>query len=69
MIVTNEIAPVKTVDAAIMAIISDNPIKVALAKEKTALQGWFVGQAMKVTEGKIDADVVREKVEIAFMRQ
>ena len=69
MTVTSENAPVNSVEATVMALVSENPIKAALAKEKPALQGWFVGQIMKRTGGIIPVEEVKRKVEIAFMRQ
>jgi aspartyl-tRNA(Asn)/glutamyl-tRNA(Gln) amidotransferase subunit B len=46
----------KTVDEVIAA----NPEKVAQAKEKPALIGWFVGQVMKATGGKASPQAVNE---------
>jgi aspartyl-tRNA(Asn)/glutamyl-tRNA(Gln) amidotransferase subunit B len=41
-------------------IIASNPDKVAQAKEKPQLVGWFVGQAMKASGGKANPQVVNE---------
>ena len=46
----------KTIDEVIAA----NPEKVAQAKEKPALIGWFVGQVMKATGGKASPQAVNE---------
>ncbi|ODS02574.1 glutamyl-tRNA amidotransferase [Methyloceanibacter marginalis] len=46
----------KTVDE----IIAANPEKLAQAKEKPALIGWFVGQVMKATGGKASPQAVNE---------
>ncbi len=40
------------IEAAVDEIIAKNPDKVAQAKEKPTLLGWFVGQTMKATGGK-----------------
>lgn len=69
MTVMNETAPVNSVEATVMALVSANPIKFVLAQEKPALQGWFIGQVMKKTGGKIALEDVKMKVESAFMRQ
>ena len=37
--------------AAVEAVLAANPDKVAQAKEKPSLAGWFVGQVMKATGG------------------
>ncbi len=41
-------------------IIAQNPDKVAQAKAKPALIGWFVGQAMKASGGKANPQAVNE---------
>ncbi|MGB3808846.1 MAG: Asp-tRNA(Asn)/Glu-tRNA(Gln) amidotransferase subunit GatB [Parvibaculum sp.] len=48
------------IEAAIDAVMAANPDKVAQAKEKPALAGWFVGQVMKSTSGKANPQVVNE---------
>ena len=40
-------------------IIAANPEKVAQAKEKPSLAGWFVGQVMKATGGKANPQAVQ----------
>jgi aspartyl-tRNA(Asn)/glutamyl-tRNA(Gln) amidotransferase subunit B len=46
------------IEAAIDAIIAANPDKVAQAKQKPTMLGWFVGQAMKATGGKANPQAV-----------
>ena len=41
-----------TIEKAVESVIAANPDKVAAAKAKPALVGWFVGQVMKATGGK-----------------
>jgi len=56
--VTDTAAIEKTVDE----IIAANPDKVAQAKEKPTLAGWFVGQVMKKTGGKANPQVVNKLI-------
>ncbi|WP_208541882.1 hypothetical protein, partial [Bartonella capreoli] len=42
--------------------IANNSDKAALAKQKPALAGWFVGQVMKTTDGKANPQTVNELV-------
>jgi aspartyl-tRNA(Asn)/glutamyl-tRNA(Gln) amidotransferase subunit B len=46
------------IETAIDAIIAANPDKVAAAKAKPAMLGWFVGQVMKITGGKANPQAV-----------
>jgi aspartyl-tRNA(Asn)/glutamyl-tRNA(Gln) amidotransferase subunit B len=46
--------------AAVDAVIAANPDKVAAAKAKPALIGWFVGQVMQKTGGKANPQAVNE---------
>jgi aspartyl-tRNA(Asn)/glutamyl-tRNA(Gln) amidotransferase subunit B len=46
------------IERAVDAVIAANPDKVAAAKAKPALVGWFVGQVMKATGGKANPTVV-----------
>jgi len=48
------------IEAAVDEIMAANPDKVAQAKEKPALAGWFVGQVMKSTSGKANPQVVNQ---------
>ncbi|MGC9954579.1 MAG: Asp-tRNA(Asn)/Glu-tRNA(Gln) amidotransferase subunit GatB [Rhizomicrobium sp.] len=46
------------IEKAVDAVIAANPDKVAAAKAKPQLVGWFVGQVMKATGGKANPAVV-----------
>ena len=46
------------IEAAVDAIIAENPDKVAQAKAKPTMLGWFVGQTMKATGGKANPAAV-----------
>jgi aspartyl-tRNA(Asn)/glutamyl-tRNA(Gln) amidotransferase subunit B len=46
------------IEKAVDAVIAANPDKVAAAKSKPALAGWFVGQVMKATGGKANPATV-----------
>lgn len=46
------------IEKAVDEIIAANPDKVAQAKEKPTLAGWFVGQVMKATGGKANPQTV-----------
>ena len=48
------------IEAAVDAIIAANPDKVAQAKAKPSMLGWFVGQVMKQTGGKANPQAVNE---------
>jgi aspartyl-tRNA(Asn)/glutamyl-tRNA(Gln) amidotransferase subunit B len=48
------------IEAAVDAIIAANPDKVAQAKAKPTMIGWFVGQVMKSTGGKANPQSVNE---------
>jgi aspartyl-tRNA(Asn)/glutamyl-tRNA(Gln) amidotransferase subunit B len=50
------------IEKAVDEIIAANPDKVAQAKEKPTLAGWFVGQVMKATGGKAAPQAVQELV-------
>ncbi len=50
------------IEAAVDAVIAANPDKVAQAREKPALAGWFVGQVMKATGGKANPKAVNDLV-------
>ena len=56
------------IEKAVDEIIAANPEKVAQAREKPNLLGWFVGQVMKATGGKANPqavnDLLRKKIEI-----
>ena len=48
------------IEAAVDAIIAANPDKVAQARAKPTMLGWFVGQVMKGTGGKANPQAVNE---------
>ena len=48
------------IEAAVDAIIAANPDKVAQAKAKPSMLGWFVGQVMKATGGRANPQAVNE---------
>ncbi len=48
------------IEAAVDEVMAANPDKVAAAKEKPSMAGWFVGQVMKVTGGKANPKAVNE---------
>jgi len=48
------------IEAAVDKVMADNPDKVAAAKEKPSMAGWFVGQVMKATGGKANPKAVNE---------
>ncbi len=50
------------IEAAVDAVIAANPDKVAQAKEKPSMAGWFVGQVMKSTGGKAAPKTVQALV-------
>jgi aspartyl-tRNA(Asn)/glutamyl-tRNA(Gln) amidotransferase subunit B len=50
------------IEAAVDAVVAANPDKVAQAKEKPSLAGWFVGQVMKATGGKANPQAVNALV-------
>jgi len=48
------------IEAAVDEVMAANPDKVAAAKEKPNMAGWFVGQVMKATGGKANPKAVNE---------
>ncbi len=53
-----------TIEAIILQLVTDNPDQVAsYRKGKIGLIGWFVGQVMKQTNGKADAQLTRSILE------
>ena len=55
-----QVTDMGAIEAAIDAILAENPDKVAQAREKPNMIGWFVGQVMKATEGKANPKAVNE---------
>ena len=50
------------IEAVVDEVIAANPDKVAQAKEKPTLSGWFVGQVMKASGGKANPQAVQQIV-------
>jgi aspartyl-tRNA(Asn)/glutamyl-tRNA(Gln) amidotransferase subunit B len=50
------------IEAAVDAVIAENPAKVAQAQAKPSMAGWFVGQVMKATGGKANPQAVNALV-------
>ncbi|MDF2231981.1 Asp-tRNA(Asn)/Glu-tRNA(Gln) amidotransferase subunit GatB [Albimonas sp. CAU 1670] len=57
-----QVSDTGAIEAAVDEVIAANPDKVAQAKEKPSLAGWFVGQVMKATGGKANPKAVNEIV-------
>jgi aspartyl-tRNA(Asn)/glutamyl-tRNA(Gln) amidotransferase subunit B len=53
-----QVTDLAAIEKIVNEIVSANPDKVAQAKAKPALIGWFVGQAMKATGGKANPSTV-----------
>jgi aspartyl-tRNA(Asn)/glutamyl-tRNA(Gln) amidotransferase subunit B len=50
------------IEAAVDAVIAENPAQVEKARANPKLAGWFVGQVMKATGGKANPAAVNELV-------
>ena len=50
------------IEAAVDAVLAANPEKVAQARAKPSMAGWFVGQVMKATGGKANPQAVQKLV-------
>lgn len=57
-----QVTDTKSIERAVDEIIANNSDKVAQAKQKPALAGWFVGQVMKTTGGKANPQTVNELI-------
>ena len=55
-----QVTDLGAIESIIDDIVAENPDKVAQAKEKPQLVGWFVGQAMKASGGKANPQTVNE---------
>jgi aspartyl-tRNA(Asn)/glutamyl-tRNA(Gln) amidotransferase subunit B len=55
-----QVTDVAAIERIVDEIVAGNPDKVAQAKAKPALIGWFVGQAMKASGGKANPQAVNE---------
>jgi aspartyl-tRNA(Asn)/glutamyl-tRNA(Gln) amidotransferase subunit B len=53
-----QVTDLAAIESIVNEIVAANPDKVAQAKAKPALIGWFVGQAMKATGGKANPSTV-----------
>ncbi|WP_332060425.1 Asp-tRNA(Asn)/Glu-tRNA(Gln) amidotransferase subunit GatB [Bartonella sp. CB74] len=59
-----QVTDIKALEKAVDEIVANNSDKVAQAKQKPALVGWFVGQVMKVTAGKANPQTVNELIRV-----
>jgi aspartyl-tRNA(Asn)/glutamyl-tRNA(Gln) amidotransferase subunit B len=54
------------IEAAVDAVMAQNPDKVEQARTKPGMLGWFVGQVMKQTGGKANpqavSDILKAKI-------
>ena len=55
-----QVTDLSAIEQVVDDIVAKNPDKVAQAKSKPALIGWFVGQAMKASGGKANPQAVNE---------
>ncbi len=55
-----QVTDLGAIEAAVDAIIAANPDKVAQARAKPSMLGWFVGQVMKETGGKANPQAVND---------
>ncbi|ODR98700.1 glutamyl-tRNA amidotransferase [Methyloceanibacter methanicus] len=53
-----QVTDTRAIEKAVDEVMAANPDKVAQAKEKPAVAGWFVGQVMKATGGKASPQAV-----------
>ena len=58
--VLKQVTDTGAIEAIVDEILAANPEKVAEAKEKPKLAGWFVGQVMKASQGKANPAMVNE---------
>ncbi|WP_332066156.1 Asp-tRNA(Asn)/Glu-tRNA(Gln) amidotransferase subunit GatB [Bartonella sp. CB189] len=59
-----QVTDTKALEKAVDEIVANNSDKVAQAKQKPALVGWFVGQVMKATGGKANPQIINELIKI-----
>jgi aspartyl-tRNA(Asn)/glutamyl-tRNA(Gln) amidotransferase subunit B len=55
-----QVTDLSAIEQVVDDIIAKNPDKVAQAKAKPTMIGWFVGQAMKASGGKANPQAVNE---------
>lgn len=64
-----QVTDTDAIEKAVLAVIAANPDKARQAQEKPTLAGWFVGQVMKATGGKVNPQavnaLVKQKLNIA----
>lgn len=54
------------IEGVIDALIRDEPKKVLAAKKNPKAVGWFIGQVMDVTEGRVNPEILNRLLEIKF---
>jgi aspartyl-tRNA(Asn)/glutamyl-tRNA(Gln) amidotransferase subunit B len=57
-----QVTDTSAIEAAVDEVIAANPDKVAQAKERPKMAGWFVGQVMQATGGKANPQAVNQLV-------
>ena len=55
-----QVTDISAIEGVVEAIICANPDKVAQAKAKPTMIGWFVGQVMKSSGGKANPQAVND---------
>jgi aspartyl-tRNA(Asn)/glutamyl-tRNA(Gln) amidotransferase subunit B len=55
-----QVTDLSAIEAMVDEIVARNPDKVAQAKARPAVVGWFVGQVMKASAGKANPSAVNE---------
>jgi len=59
-----QVTDTSAIESAVDAIVAANPDKVAQAKAKPTMLGWFVGQVMKATGGKANPQAVNDMLKM-----
>jgi aspartyl-tRNA(Asn)/glutamyl-tRNA(Gln) amidotransferase subunit B len=57
-----QVTDLSAIEAIVDDIVARNPDKVAQAKAKPTVAGWFVGQVMKASGGKANPGAVNDLV-------
>jgi aspartyl-tRNA(Asn)/glutamyl-tRNA(Gln) amidotransferase subunit B len=57
-----QVTDLSAIEAIVDDIVAKNPDKVAQAKAKPTVAGWFVGQVMKASGGKANPGAVNDLV-------
>ena len=55
-----QVTDLSAIEKVVDEIVAANPDKVVQAREKPGLLGWFVGQVMKASQGKVNPQAVNE---------